>query len=144
MESKYIKLSQNKLRTKNHCYGHFYTLKVNKNNLVPCRSGLEIVEAGSTLDNETELIYSTPDAIIIMMNPGGSEPDVINTSSYVEQIIYSNFFSIVFINKTLVRAIPDTTQNRIMNIMNVTGWKHVRILNLSMLEKKAKSIFKII
>lgn len=129
MKSKYIKLSQDKLRDKYHCYGHFYTLQV-KNNSIPCRSVLEIIEASNTVDNEIDQTSKKPDAITIMMNPGGSEPDMLNEPEYIETIIDDKFFCIDFMNKTLVRAIPDTTQDRIMNIMNVTGWKHVRILNL--------------
>ncbi|WP_026883539.1 hypothetical protein [Clostridium akagii] len=139
MKSKYIKLSQDKLRDKYHCYGHFYTLRINKNNLIKCRSVLEIVESNSTLDNGIMPTNNMPDAITIMMNPGGSEPDLPNISQYIETIINDNFFNIDFMNKKLVRAIPDVTQDR---IMNVTGWKHVRILNLSDVREKNSTYLK--
>ena len=142
MESKYRKLSQDKLRAKYHCYGHFYTLRVNKNNLIHCRSVLEIVEVDSNLDNEINPTNSKPDAITIMMNPGGSEPDLLNVPNYIETIIDDNIFDLDFINKTLVRAIPDATQDRIMNIMNVKGWKHVRVLNLSDVREKKSTYLK--
>ncbi|WP_026886841.1 DUF1643 domain-containing protein [Clostridium beijerinckii] len=141
MKPKYIKLPQDKLREKYHCYGHFYTLQV-KNKLIPCRSVLEIVEASSDLDNKIDQILKKPDAIAIMMNPGGSEPDMLNEPDYIETIIDGNFFSIDFINKTLVRAIPDTTQDRIMNIMSVREWRHVRILNLSDVREKNSTYLK--
>lgn len=135
MGSKYTKLSQDKLREKYHCYGHFYNLIVNKKSIL-CRSVLEIVEAGSNLDNEIKPTNHTPDAITIMMNPGGSEPDLTKISNYIEHQIDDTHFNIDFMKKRLVRAVPDTTQDRIMNIMNVMKWKHVRILNLSDVREK--------
>lgn len=134
----YIKLSQKKLRAKYHCYGHFYNLMVNKE-LIRCRSVLEIVQANSNLDNEINPTYHTPDAIAIMMNPGGSEPDLSKMPDFIDGCIDDRLFNIDFKTKSLVKAIPDITQDRIMNIMNVMGWKHVRILNLSDVREKKSS-----
>lgn len=126
----YIKLPQNKLREKYHSYGHFYNLVVNDER-IPCRSVLEIVEANSDLDNEVSPTHNIPDAIVIMMNPGGSQPDLTRINNYNEPQINDNSFEIDFRTKKLVRAVADTTQNRIMNVMNVMSWRHVRILNLT-------------
>jgi hypothetical protein len=131
MCSKYLKLPQAELREKFHCYGHFYTLQLTDGSLIPCRSLLEIVLAGNSLDNETYPKTHLPDAITIMMNPGGSEPDLSQTPGFLEEQINLNAFKSDYQAKRLIRAIPDTTQDRIMNIMNVLGWNHVRILNLS-------------
>lgn len=138
MGSRYPKLSQDKLRDKYHCYGHFYTLMVNKK-LIPCRSVLEIIAANSELDNEIKPTHHIPDAITIMMNPGGSEPDLTKIINYSEDHIDDKLFNIDFMTKVLVRAIPDTTQDRIMNIMNIMGWKHIRIINLSDVREKNSS-----
>lgn len=116
-----------------NCYGHFYVLKAS-DRLIRCRSTLEIVDANNQqLNNLEQLSMKKPNAIVIMMNPGGSKPLFTNNP---EDTVDINEFHINFNKKELVIAIPDVTQDRIMNVMNVLGWKHVRILNLSDIREK--------
>lgn len=125
---KYKKLGREELRAMHRCYGHFYTLKVSSAVIVPCRSVLEIVKASSDLKEVQMLSTRKPNATVIMMNPGGSEPLEPRES---EDIIEAENFNIKFRGKLLADASPDETQDRIMNVMAVLGWEHVRILNLS-------------
>jgi hypothetical protein len=72
-----------------------------------CRSELQIRRRA----NEASTL--APDAIIVMMNPGGSVPlEPCQTNE-------------------LVRTRPDTTQFQIMRVMSEVDWSFVRILNLS-------------
>ena len=57
---------------------------------------------------------NSPDLMVIMMNPGGSRPNNGEDNS-----------------RTLTPAIPDKTQDKIMRVMQNTGYQYARILNLS-------------
>lgn len=131
----YQKLKQSVLRTKYECYGHFYTVVLRDKSKIKCRSVLEIV-AKPFEDQVQELSLKQPDAIFVMMNPGSSEPDLSQIENYKEEEICTKAFDIDFWGKELVAAIPDDTQDRIMNVMHVLNWNHVRILNLSDIREK--------
>ena len=67
---------------------------------------------------------SSPDLMVVMMNPGSSKP--IN--------------GIDSFNKE-TEAIPDKTQDQIMKIMDNCGFKYARILNLSDLREPKSKLF---
>lgn len=138
-KSKYPKLSRLTLRAKYDCYGHFYTLKITSKEKIKCRSVLEIVDNKFSGDPK-ELSINLPDAIFIMMNPGASEPDLTKLKKISETSISLAEFGIDFVEKELVLTVPDDTQDKIMNVMNVLGWNHVRILNLSDIREKASQL----
>lgn len=140
--SKYPKLSRSVLRSIYNCYGHFYTLKINDNFSIKCRSVLEIVNTNrDNLNDLSNLSSLIPEAIVIMMNPGSSQPVY---ESEKEEIILASDHIISFKGKALVKAIPDGTQDRIMNIMNVMKWDHIRILNLSDIREKDSDVLETI
>ena len=95
--------------------GHFYKISINKN-LVTARSILTITN--NKLEEEK---YSSYDLLVVMMNPGGSEPKT-----------KTDWFSKPTQNiDCLVDAIPDDTQLQIMKVMDRTGFQNAIILNLS-------------
>ncbi|EMY8533559.1 DUF1643 domain-containing protein [Bacillus paranthracis] len=108
-------------------FGHFYELFLG-NYTVRCRSVLEIVRVKEGVNQE-----SAVDAVVIMMNPGSSEPS--NEGNPVERIDIENFV-MDFNSRKLVRTIPDLTQSRITKIMDYKNWNHVRVLNLSDIREK--------
>ena len=62
----------------------------------------------------TDIVHNIPDLMVVMMNPGSSYPlDGIDDNS-----IPSN-------------AVPDTTQQQIMKVMDGASFDYARILNLS-------------
>lgn len=91
------------------CYrvtGHFYH-RPGTRGPYPCRSTLDIVRTTSR--------GQAIDAFVVMMNPGSSCPvDPSHDDA-----------------RRSVRTIPDTTQYRIMALMDRLGWNRVRVINLS-------------
>lgn len=96
--------------------GHFYTVDLGKEELINCRSVVEIVRG--------EKIPALPDAIFIMMNPGSSEP-----LEAVQQVVKHR--NIGHMKTPLVAAKTDPTQYQLMRVMHYMGWAYVRVLNLS-------------
>ena len=72
-----------------------------------------------------------PDSLVIMMNPGGSEP----MKKSVENLYtYKNINLLADSLKSgddIVKTKPDRTQYQIMRIMEWQQWSHVRVINLS-------------
>jgi len=104
--------------------GHFYTVELENNELLDCRSVLEITEKESTPSDINALSNKNPDAIFIMMNPGSSTPikSVNNTIARKD------------INKLIISLVPtkpDVTQYQVMRVMHYCNWSHVRVLNIS-------------
>ena len=113
-------------------YGHFYAVDVAPRTRIECRSVLELIaheRTPSSLDSITQL---RPDLIVIMMNPGSSQPLV-----PVEQRIAAD--QIAELTTHLVPTRPDTTQYQVLRVMRQIGWQHARVLNLSDL-RCAKSV----
>ncbi|MDD0822346.1 DUF1643 domain-containing protein [Bacillus cereus] len=117
------------MKSKFNYFGYFYELFLGEYT-VKCRSVLEIVRVGKELNKESGV-----EAVVIMMNPGGSEPKGKDRSYTVERIDVENFVMDFDYGK-LVQTIPDVTQSRITTIMDYKGWNHVRILNLSDIREK--------
>jgi hypothetical protein len=108
--------------------GHFYNIVVGAQR-VRCRSALEIVRE----ELMPVRIDAAPDAIVVMMNPGSSQP----TDSVPEEVELTRFL----LTLKLVATKPDTTQYQIMRLMHYCGWDHVRVLNLSDLREASSASF---
>ncbi|MCX7393439.1 MAG: DUF1643 domain-containing protein [Planctomycetales bacterium] len=117
-------------------FGHFYTVEISRNNVVQCRSVLEIVEQSQAPETMSALCQRTPDAVFIMMNPGSSKPLVeVNNRVDVKDLSQLPI--------SLVPTKPDTTQYQVMRMMHYCHWRHVRVLNLSDLRcSKSGEFFK--
>jgi hypothetical protein len=109
--------------------GHFYDVLVGGKR-VPCRSVLEIVRAAPLGHGPT----TDPDAIVVMMNPGGSKP----LSSVPDLADHTQLWST---QKKLVLTKPDVTQYQIMRVMYFCRWNYVRVLNLSDLREASSASF---
>lgn len=114
----------NRLKESYIVFGHFYDIELNSGNEIKCRSVLEITCKKSQPIEPSQLSSSHPDAIVIMMNPGSSEP----LAGIIEKIKQDQ---IVELKPSLVLAKPDITQYQIMRVMHYCDWSHVRVLNLS-------------
>ena len=107
--------------------GHFYLLQMQGCAPEKCRSVLEI-KAKTVSSN------SKADAVFVMMNPGSSKPleDILHKVSPV---------GISEMSARLVPTAPDTTQYQVMRVMYYSGWKNVRVINLSDLRNPKGSSF---
>jgi hypothetical protein len=115
-------------------FGHFYSVELPSNEVIHCRSVLEIVAKARTPKDHAELSALSPDAVFIMMNPGSSRP----------LVDFNNRIRAGAINKlaiSLVPTKPDTTQYQVMRLMHVRQWQHVRVLNLSDLRSPKSAEF---
>ncbi len=74
-------------------------------------------------------IYSSskPDAFVVMMNPGSSQP--------IEEQQSKSTYSVVQLlgltEEGFLDTKPDNTQYQIMRVMQVRGWNYIVVLNLS-------------
>lgn len=100
-------------------FGSFYNLCYGTK-VIPCRNLLEIKRIG----NNSE----TVDAVIVMMNPGSSEP---NPPKYIPTVCSANIQSQGLNTTGLVLTTPDETQFQIMRIMHYKKWNFVKVINLS-------------
>jgi len=105
-------------------FGHFYSIRVNSECEIDCRSVLEIINKENGVKNYESLSSMLPDAVFIMMNPGSSRP--LNEKSKI--ISYNDVGQL---EVSLVPTKPDTTQYQVMRVMKFCKWNHVRVLNLS-------------
>ena len=113
-----------------NCFGHFYDIYQANQKISECRSVLEIIRKNSSL-SEKDISRCKPDAIAVMMNPGNSSPmDSIPERIDIEKL------NINFQLKKLGLAIPDGTQIRLMKIMNIKKWNHIRVINLTDIREK--------
>lgn len=104
-------------------FGHFYSIQLPSEEVIECRSVLEIAKHGLVGDCN-RLSKKAPDAIFIMMNPGSSKPLVEANQQIKSGAIHE-------LEVALVPTRPDTTQYQLMRIMHFREWRHVRVLNLS-------------
>lgn len=93
------------------------------------RKALDIVKV--------DAVASKVELIVIMMNPGASRP------SKKGSRILKNLKSVREVNAhdEFVDAIPDKTQDKIMEFMNLADINYVRIFNISDLKEVKSSIF---
>jgi hypothetical protein len=112
------------LKTQFNVLGHFYTVKLTRQETLQCRSVLEIIAKSATPSQNDAVSHLKPDAVFIMMNPGSSQPLVEVDNHISREAIDSLPIS-------LVPTKPDTTQYQVMRLMHYCHWQHVRVLNLS-------------
>lgn len=125
-------IAPKELRSRYEAYGHFYILKLGRNKRYNCRSVMEIVSS-KTVSNK--LTDELPDAVLIMMNPGSSYPlGDVRCNVYDKDTIGN-------LQPVLCKAEPDDTQDQTMRLMDLMGWSHVRVINLSDLRKAQSSAF---
>lgn len=112
-------------------YGRYYQLQLGGIGERRMRSVLEIAHRELNID-PAELEKQPANAVVIMMNPGGSRPSsddaLINERPDAER-------------HGLVAAVPDRTQYQIMRLMRCFNWMHVRVLNLSDIVEPKSSLF---
>lgn len=108
--------------------GHFYNVVVGGKRVF-CRSSLEIVR-----DASPSRVDAAPDALVVMMNPGSSQP----LATVPEEVDHT---ALALTRKKLVATKPDTTQYQLMRLMHYCGWNHVRVLNLSDLREASSASF---
>lgn len=101
-------------------WGSFY--KTDKGSF---RNSLDIA---CKLIQKEDLLTSKVDAVVIMLNPGSSEPINQNKVQSTRNISFTE-------------TKPDPAQYQIMSLMKHHNWKHVRILNLSDLRDPSSSSF---
>ena len=124
----------NELKQNYGVFGHFYSVKLSSEEVVECRSVLEIASKPHAPKEHSELSVLRPDAVFIMMNPGSSRPLVeINNRIRAR--------AIPKLRVSLVPTKPDTTQYQVMRLMHFLGWRHVRVLNLSDLRSPKSAEF---
>lgn len=99
--------------------GSFYNIEYGTSTIVNCRNLLEI----KLKNSESKKV----DAIIVMMNPGSSEP--VNFSPPIYAINEIQKQGGVPVNLVLTK--PDDTQYQIMRIMDSEKWEYVKVINLS-------------
>jgi hypothetical protein len=121
------------LKSKYDVFGHFYSIELAPDNIVECRSVLEIVDK-ELVRKKTTISNRRPDAVFVMMNPGSSRPLVAVNNHVHAEAIHDLPIS-------LVPTKPDTTQYQVMRLMHYCDWRHVRVLNLSDLRCSKRNAF---
>ena len=123
-------------------YGSYYNLRATGGEIVKCRNILEIFRRNHhmALREPLSLSSSDPDSVVVMMNPGSSEP---RQFGFREPVISMEEAPGKLDSLELVFAKPDVTQYQVMRIMREMNWDHVRIVNLSDIrEPKSLTFFK--
>lgn len=116
-------------------YGDYYTLAVDGEAPISCRSVLEIVaHDAAPLDLNSLCTRSVP--TVCMMNPGSSRP---RDGAYQPRTVARP--EDIGPTRELVPAVPDNAQYQIMRVALKKGWPHVRILNLSDLREPSSGDF---
>lgn len=105
-------------------FGHFYSVRISARVRIECRSVLELIAHARTPKLPDDISQLRPDAIVIMMNPGSSQP-----LQPVDQLLKVEAMD--RLSTHLVPTRPDTTQYQVLRVMRQLGWQHVRVLNLS-------------
>lgn len=115
-------------------FGNFYNRKISKTTEIKGRNILEIVAHNVCPLLPQDISQMQPDAIMVMMNPGSSEP--------LEDIGYQKTLSKnQDIAMNIVSTKPDTTQYQVMRLMTYLKWQHVRVINLSDLREAKSPLF---
>ena len=117
-------INANELNYKYNVNGNFYKVQLENNHVIDCRNVLDITNKAKTPMNTNSLLNMIPNAIFIMMNPGGSK--LLTDKPKVIQFKKIDELKIQF-----AKTQPDKTQYQLMRIMLYTNWSHIRILNLS-------------
>lgn len=113
------------------CYGMFYDWRQDRSDFSK-RALLDIRRAYADYEfNSDQIRSSSPNAVVVMMNPGSSVP----LSGYIGAEWSGQ----------LVPTKPDPVQYQIMRLMIATGWCHVRVVNLADVRaKKSADLYALI
>ena len=117
---------RDKLRPEYLCYAHFYAIQG-----IYCRRQLEVIKKESTSSINDDLTTRTPNATIIMANPGSAAPeDSTQIADFKEQV---DFLSYSFDATKLLQVNDELDQTlwRVKELMDLKNWTHVRVINLS-------------
>lgn len=132
MLTEFIKAAD--LKQKYAIYGNFYQRKIDSETMISGRNILEIVAHDICPLMAKDIDIMLPDAIMVMMNPGSSQPlegiEHLKPLGKNEQI-----------TQNLVVTKPDTTQYQVMRLMHYLNWQHVRVINLSDLREAKSPLF---
>lgn len=132
MKTEFIAAAE--LKKKFSVFGNFYNRQINKNTEISGRNILEIVAHDICPLLPKDISGMRADAIMIMMNPGSSEP--------LDDISYQKTLSkTANIPLNIVSTKPDTTQYQVMRLMTYLNWQHVRVINLSDLREAKSPLF---
>lgn len=131
-------------------YGAFYNIKQSDGEYIPCRNVLDIIadKQQGKLNSDfgiPRLYERIPDVYFCMMNPGSSEPQPTKVENYngPPEYVMDEDLPQKILQTPMVSAKPDTTQYMVMNVMEYTNLKHVRVINLSDIrEPKSKEFVK--
>lgn len=118
------KIVRDKLRNVYVCYAHFYNIEG-----IKCRRQLEVITKGNTSFNNG-IATKTPDATLIMANPGTARP---SDETKIE-ILTQPFQPGHLFDKTEFIKVDDEMDQtlwRVKEMMNKKKWLHVRVINLS-------------
>lgn len=120
------------LKQRFHVFGHYYDLQIDEQ-AFPCRSVADVLSIELNADEST-----TPDAVVIMMNPGSSKPadETFQPQTYSLKSLISSRRK-----KQYTQIKPDNTQYQMMRLMLKNNWKHLRIVNLSDLREGNSGTF---
>lgn len=115
-------------------FGEFYRLDIGQQRLL-CRRRVELVHTGQGAAEPLALDIakgSTPDAVAILMNPGGVRPSE-DLDGFLNSLPLTHCYSRQDLTQsdTLHRLKPDNTQYQLMRLMQAMGWNHLRLVNLS-------------
>lgn len=126
-------------------YGSFYDISAGRQ-IIPCRNVLEIIrKPDACLDlttYERPAPYSlTPELLVVMMNPGSSEPRPLPGDEPPKTYELDKKLPDLIRKNPLVPAKPDITQYQIMKLMLKFSWRHARILNLSDIRQPKSAVF---
>lgn len=128
-------IEKEELMQKYKVIGSFYNVLLTPTQTIQCRNSLHIY------DKEHKDIYETenrPELLVIMMNPGNSEP------------LDPNYKIPIYTGKNVpnkiretnnVETVPDPTQYQIMRIMWNMDYSHAQIINISNLRNPISSNF---
>lgn len=132
MLTEFIKAAD--LKLKYAIYGNFYQRKINAATTISGRNILEIVAHDICPLLTTDIDDMLPDAVMIMMNPGSSQP--LEGIEHLKPLTKH-----AAVPQNLVVTKPDTTQYQVMRVMHYMQWQHVRVINLSDLREAKSPLF---
>uniref|UniRef100_A0A2A4YV15 DUF1643 domain-containing protein n=1 Tax=OCS116 cluster bacterium TaxID=2030921 RepID=A0A2A4YV15_9PROT len=132
MLTEFIKAAD--LKLKYAIYGNFYQRKINAETTISGRNILEIVAHDICPLLAKDIDDMLPDAVMIMMNPGSSQP--LEGIEHLKPLSKS-----AAVPQNLVVTKPDTTQYQVMRVMHYMQWQHVRVINLSDLREAKSPLF---
>ena len=132
MLTEFIKAAD--LKLKYAIYGNFYQRKINAETTISGRNILEIVAHDVCPLLARDIDEMRPDAVMIMMNPGLSQP--LEGIEHLKPLSKN-----AAVPQNLVVTKPDTTQYQVMRVMHYLNWQHVRVINLSDLREAKSPLF---